>query len=270
MRTVVNINYGGTTRVSGVVHGLLLLFILLGVGEYAAYIPLNVLVGILITVGIGIIDYKGLKYLFHIPPTDAVVMLIVLAITIFGNLINAVGIGVQLACVLFMKKSSDLAETGSSLNAMEGMDGEKPWSDEEGLYREYHNKIYIKHLYGPMFFGFTSRFQEMIKSLDKEVIVLIIRMDRVPHIDQSGLYALEAAILELAQRGVCVLITGLYPQPEDRLKKIYIIPDLVTELHLFDQFSDCEGWIHEYLQSDEVDMSIALEKMKPKKILELA
>jgi SulP family sulfate permease len=265
MRTVVNINSGGKTRVSGIVHSLLLLFILLGVGEYAAYIPLTVLAGILITVGIGIIDYKGMKHLFHVPPTDAVVMVIVLAITVFGNLIHAVGVGVMLACILFMKKSSDLAESGSSLNAMGGMDGEKPWSDEEGLYREYHNKIYIKHLYGPMFFGFTTRFQEMIKSLDEDIKALIIRMDRVPHMDQSGLYALEEAILDLTRKGVWVIITGLQPQPMDMLKKIDIIPDLVPEVHLFDQFSDCEMWIHEYLQSDEEDMSKALEKLKPKK-----
>ena len=269
MRTVVNINSGGKTRVSGMVHGLLLLFILLGVGEYAAYIPLTVLAGILITVGIGIIDYKGMKHLFHVPPTDASVMVIVLAITVFGNLINAVGVGVLLACVLFMKKSSDLAESGSSLNAMGGMDGEKPWSDEEGLYREYHNKIFIKHLYGPMFFGFTSRFQEMIKSLNKDIKVLIIRMERVPHMDQSGLYAMEEAILNLTREGVWVLLTGLQPQPLDMLRMIDIIPDLVPESHLFDQFSDCETWIHEYLQSDEVDMSVALHNLKPKRETDL-
>jgi len=265
MRTVVNINSGGKTRVSGIVHSLLLLLILLGVGEYAAYIPLTVLAGILITVGIGIIDYKGMKHLFHVPRTDSAVMVIVLTITIFGNLIHAVGVGVVLACVLFMKKSSDRAESGSSLTAMGGMNGEKLWPDEEGLYREYHNKIYIKHLYGPMFFGFTSRFQEMIKSLDEDIKVLIIRMDRVPDIDQSGLYALEEAILELKRQGVWVLLTGLNPQPMDMLKKLDIIPYLVPELHLFDRFRACETWIHEYLQSDEVDMGAALEKLKPER-----
>ena len=124
MRTVVNINSGGKTRVSGMIHGLLLLFILLGVGEYAAYIPLTVLAGILITVGIGIIDYRGLKHLAQVPASDAVIMILVLTITVFGNLIHAVGVGVVLACVLFMKKSSDLAETGTSLTAMGGTETE--------------------------------------------------------------------------------------------------------------------------------------------------
>lgn len=249
MRTVVNINSGGRTRLSGLIHGLLLLFILLGVGEYAAYIPLTVLAGILITVGIGIIDYRGLKHLARVPATDAFVMVLVLGITVFGNLINAVGIGVMLACVLFMKKSSDLAESGTSLTAMGGTEGEPPWSDEKGIYREYRNRIYIKHIYGPMFFGFTTRFQELVKSLDPDIKILVIRMDRVPYVDQSGLYALEEAILQLEQKKVHVLMTGLHVQPKDMLKRIDIIPDLVPEKHLFEDFSHCEEWIHAHIQS---------------------
>jgi len=78
MRTVVNINSGGKTKLSGVIHSLALLIVLLGAGEYASLIPLPVLAGILITVGIGIIDYKGLKHINSVPKTDAVVMIVVL------------------------------------------------------------------------------------------------------------------------------------------------------------------------------------------------
>ncbi len=196
MRTVVNVNAGGKTRLSGLIHGLLLFAILLGLGKYAAYIPLCVLAGILITVGIGIIDYKGLDHLNRIPRADAIILLIVLSVTVFGNLINAVAIGMILACVLYMKKSSDLAEMGTSVQALGaksngiGKDEDEPWEDEKSLYYEYRNKIYIKHLFGPLFFGFTSKFQELIKELDPDIKVLIIRMDRVPYVDQSGAYAM--------------------------------------------------------------------------------
>jgi len=78
MRTVVNINSGGKTRLSGVIHGLALLIVLLGAGEYASLIPLPVLAGILITVGLGIIDYKGLKHIDSVSKADAVVMIVVL------------------------------------------------------------------------------------------------------------------------------------------------------------------------------------------------
>ncbi len=247
MRTVVNVNAGGKTRLSGLIHGLLLAAILLGLGNYTSYIPLSVLAGILITVGIGIIDYKGLSHLGRVPRTDAVIMIIVLLITVFGNLLNAVGMGIVLACVLFMKQSSDLAEIGTSLKALAGFKDEQPWDDEGSVYKEFKGKIYIKHLYGPLFFGFASRFQEMIKELDDDVRVLIIRMDKVPHIDQSGVYAMEEAVTDLQNKDVVVLLAGLKPQPLDMLKSIDIIPALIPEMHLFMTFEDCELWLKQNL-----------------------
>ena len=88
MRTVVNVNAGGKTRLSGLIHGLFLVSVLFGLGKFAALIPLSVLSGILITVGVGIIDYKGLRHLRRVPRADAVVLLIVLSITSFRKSIT--------------------------------------------------------------------------------------------------------------------------------------------------------------------------------------
>jgi SulP family sulfate permease len=244
MRTIVNINTGGKTRLSGLIHGLVLFVILLGLGKYASYIPMCVLAGILITVGIGIVDYhKGLRHLFQVPRADAVILIIVMAITVFGNLIHAVGVGVVLACVLFMKKTSDLAETGTTVTPLGSSKELVLWEEEKSVYDEYRDKIYIKHMSGPMFFGFTSRFQELIKELDPGIKVLIIRMKKVPYIDQTGVYVLEDAILELRMKGVVVLMTGVQPQPIDMMKKIGIIPGLISEESLFKKFADCELWL---------------------------
>jgi len=261
MRTIVNINSGGRTRVSGLMHGLLLLLILLGVGEYAAYIPLTVLAGILITVGIGIIDYKGLKHLFHVPRPDAAIMVIVLAITVFGNLINAVGVGVVMSCILFMKKASDLAESASSVSAVGALPAEMPWDDETSVLSQYQNKIYIKHLYGPLFFGATTSFQEMIKGLDPNIRVLILRMDRVPHIDQSGLYTLEEAIMDLLTKDVIVLMTGTQSQPLDMMKRIDIVPGVITESQMFDDFQSCEVWLRDHLEGDKGGLETVLKEL---------
>lgn len=250
MRTVVNINAGGKTRLSGVIHALLLVAILLGLGQYAAFIPLSVLAGILITVGIGIIDYKGLRHLVRVPRPDAIILIIVLLITVFGNLLHAVGVGVVLACVLFMKNSSDLAEMGTSGEALAGFNGEKPWDDEMSVYKEYQDKIYIKHLYGALFFGFTSRFKELIKQLDPNIRLLIIRMNKVPHMDQSGVYAMEEVIAELQKKGVVVVFTGLKPQPLDMLKKIGVIPAQVPIMHVFTNFKACEVWLKQMLSNE--------------------
>ena len=231
--TVININSGGKTRLSGTIHGLFLLAVLLGLSKLAAYIPLSVLAGLLIPIAFKIIDAKGFKHLLVVPKSDAIVLIIVLLITTFGSLIQAVGIGLLLASLLFMKQASDIAEEGLEAGTLAGFKGEKPWQDELEFYEKYKDKVYIKHLYGPLFFGFTSHFQEEIKNIPKEVKALIIRMDRVPYIDQSGLYALENAILDLEQRNIMVLLIDVDEQPCDKLKSIDIIPDLIAEDHIF-------------------------------------
>ncbi|MFK7771810.1 MAG: SulP family inorganic anion transporter [Saprospiraceae bacterium] len=231
--TVVNINSGGRTRLSGTIHGLVLLAVLLGLGSLAAHIPLAVLAGLLIPIGFKIIDVKGLKHLLVVPRADAFVLIIVLLITTFGSLIQAVGIGLALASLLFMKKASDLGEQGMKVGPVSDFDGSKPWQDEIEFYEKYKSSVIIKHLYGPLFFGFTAHFKKEIKALPKDIKALIIRMDRVPYIDQSGLYALEDAIHELNLMGVEVLLVDLQPQPFDMLKSIDIIPDLVPEHDIF-------------------------------------
>ncbi len=241
--TVVNINAGGRTRLSGTIHGLFLLAVLLGLGKLAAYIPLSVLAGILIPIGIAIIDKRGFRHLTRVPKADAVVLILVFLVTTFGSLIQAVGFGILLASLLFMKRSSDIAERGTSISALSGIDGEDRWPDEKLEFPGIRNCVYVKHLYGPMFFGFTSHFQELIRNLDQSICSLIIRMDRVPHMDQSGLYAMEEAILDLSQKGVTVLLTGVQPQPFDMLRSIDIIPDLLPEDQIFNSFEDSIQWL---------------------------
>jgi len=238
MRTVVNINSGGKTRLSGVIHGLALLIVLLGAGAYAKLIPLPVLAGILITVGIGIIDYKGIKHIPHVPRTDSVIMMVVLTMTVFVDLLQAVGVGMVLASVLFMKKMSDIVENKSSIGSVASFSREEAWHDESAMSEKISNQIFIKHFDGPIFFGFVSKLQEMVAALP-EVTVVIIRMRLVPYIDQSGIYAIEDAVLALQEKGVIVLITDLQDQPKDMLENIGLIPNLVPEQHLFKDFKLC-------------------------------
>ncbi len=238
MRTVVNINSGGQTRLSGVVHGLALLIVMLGAGTYARLIPLPVLAGILITVGIGIIDYKGIKHIPHVPKTDSVIMLIVLGMTVFVDLLQAVAVGMVLASVLFMKKMSDIVEQKSSAGSVDRYAREEAWEDEAGLSENIRKQVYIEHFDGPIFFGFVAKLQEMVSALP-EVTAVIIRMPLVPYIDQSGIYAIEDAVIALKERGMTVLIAGIQEQPKDMLENIGLIPNLIPNAHLFSSFPDC-------------------------------
>ena len=241
--TVVNINAGGKTRLSGALHGIFLLTVLLGLGTLAAHIPLAVLAGLLIPVGFKIIDFKGLKHLKVVPRADSVVLIIVLLITTFGSLINAVGIGVALASLLFMKQSSDLAKNGLDVGPVADFDGSKPWQDEKEFYEKYKDKVIIKHLYGPFFFGFTSHFKDEIKSLGNDIKALIIRMDRVPYIDQSGLYALEEAVFDLRQQNIEVILTGIKEQPRDQLEAIDLIDDLIPPEDIFENVDEAFAYL---------------------------
>lgn len=248
--TVVNINAGGKTRLSGALHGAFLLAVLLGLSSLAAFIPLAVLAGILIPIGFKIVDIKGLRHLKVVPKADGAVLLLVLLWTTFGSLIQAVGIGVTLAALLFMKKSSDIGEAGMQVGTLAGFDGEKPWQDEIDFHAKFKEQIYIKHLYGPLFFGFTSHFQEQIKKIGAHVKILIIRMDRVPYVDQSGIYALENAILDLALKDVKVVFTGLQEQPRDLLASIDIIPGLVPDAQVFQNIEKSFEWVSQTLKQE--------------------
>ncbi len=241
MRTLVNVRAGGRSRLSGVIHSLFLLAVLLGLGQYAAVIPKAVLAGILITVGISILDYKGLAHLRKVPLSDAVIMVAVLVLTVFVDLLVAVGIGMLLAAILFMKKMSDLVEVGTTVDSVETLQKEKPWADEQ-LPPDLAGNVLVKHLDGPLFFGFSNRFQALANNLP-DTRYLIIRMEKVPYIDQSGLYALEEAILDMERRGIDVLLTGLQTPPKDQMERVKIIPDLISTDNIFENFSDCIMWL---------------------------
>lgn len=245
MRTVVNVKSGGRTQLSGITHALFLLAILLGVGSLVKYVPLSVLAGILITVGWGIIDFKGFRDITKIPKADAFVLIVVFITTVFVDLLTAVGIGMVIACVLFMKRAGDLVEGSYSSAEITNFDKESPWLDENGIPEEIKHKIYIQRLNGPIFFGSITRFQEVMHDIPNNVETVVIRMRLVSFMDQSGLYAMETAIKDLKNRGIEVLMTIIQPQPMYMLKAMNCIPDLVPEENVFSTFEACTQHLKE-------------------------
>ena len=247
MRTVVNVKSGGRTQLSGMVHAVLLLAIMLGLGSVVKYVPLSVLAGILLTVGWGIIDFKGFKDLVKIPRADAVVLIAVFFITVFVDLLTAVGIGMVIACVLFMKRASDLVEGGYSSQEMTNFDKESPWADEGGMPDAVAHKIYIQRLNGPIFFGTINKFKEVMQTVPADAKIVIIRMRLVSFMDQSGLYAMEEAIKDIQARGAQVLMTIIQPQPMYMLTKMNLIPDIVPQEHTFPTFEACTDYLKKQL-----------------------
>lgn len=242
IRTVVNINSGGKTRLSGMTAGVLLLLILLSLGPVASQIPAAVLAGILITVGIGVMDYKGLKAIPYMPRPEVIIMLVVLVLSSVWNLVYAVGIGLVIASLMFMKKMGDLTGERSNIKSLQK---EKAWDDEMDFPSNLKEEVYIKHIKGPLFFGSTSNFQLLASQIPETAKVVIIRMDRMSYIDQSGLYAMEDVLVDLVKREVKVVLVDILEQPRYMLERIDIIPDLVPQEQIFKTFSDCMKWIKE-------------------------
>lgn len=242
MRTVINVNSGGKTKISGIMAGVFLLAVLLGLSGIVQYIPNGVLAGILITVGIGIIDYKGFRHLKVIPRGDAAVMLLVLVLTVFVGLLEAVGFGMVLAALLFMKKTADTVEKGVASGSLTEFSLEQSWEDEGDLVERLGQKVFIKHLDGPLFFGFVSSFQAIMQKL-QNIEAVVIRMDRVPYIDQSGLYAMEDAVLSLQLKGIAVVFVGMNEQVRSMMERIDLVPALVDYAYCFDTFKACRTWL---------------------------
>jgi SulP family sulfate permease len=245
IRTVVNINSGGKTKLSGMIAGVMLLFILLVLGPVASKIPTAVLSGILITVGIGVMDYKGLKAIPALPrdlslgpiklSSEVLIMLVVLVLSTFWDLIFAVGIGLIISCLMFMKKIGDLTTEYSDVKPLK----EKSWPDEKDFPEHLKESVFIKHIKGPLFFGSTSDFQQLYKQIPETATTVVLRLGRMQYMDQSGLYAMEDMIQDLKTKNVEVLFVNVLKQPRYMMERIDIIPDFIPEEHIYSSFNAC-------------------------------
>jgi len=243
MRTVVNIKSGGSTRISGIIHAILLMLILFGLGKYVAYIPLSALAGVLITVGISIVDTKGLKNLLNVSRSDALILVSVLILTVFVDLLQAVGIGMIFASMIFMRKASEMVENNATLKKVDIYDREIPWDDESELSINKWEHVYVKRLAGPVFFGVAAKILERVNKIPENAKIVIFRMKQVPYIDQSGLYALEDVIKEMQKSGITVLMTMVQSQPLYLFEKNRFIPNILSKKHVFNSIEDCANWI---------------------------
>tara|TARA_R110002049_G_scaffold80402_2_gene204455 strand:- start:8462 stop:10330 length:1869 start_codon:yes stop_codon:yes gene_type:complete len=256
IRTVVNINAGGKTKISGMIAGIMLLAIMLGLGPIASKIPAGVLAGILITVGIGVMDYKGLKAIPHLPKdikigpiklsSEVLIMMVVLLLSTFWNLVYAVGIGLVIASLMFMKKIGDLTAERSDVKSLK----EESWADEFDFPQNLKEEVFIKHIKGPLFFGSTSEFQALSQQIPDTAKTVIMRLGRMQYMDQSGLYAMEDMLQDLKKKNIEVLFVNLLKQPRYMMERIDIIPDFIPKEHIFKNFEVCVHWIKQNVKDE--------------------
>ena len=144
-----------------------------------------------------------------------------------------------------MKKIGDLSAEKSEVKPL----NEESWPDELVFPVNLKEEVFIKHIRGPLFFGSTSYFQELVNQIPDSTSTIIIRMGRMQYIDQSGLYALEDVLVDLVKDGKKVLLVKIVNQPRYMMESIDIIPDLIPEDQIFENFKDCLAWIKEDIKS---------------------
>jgi SulP family sulfate permease len=246
MRTMLSIRSGAKTRAAAFIYAAILTLVLFEIGDFINYIPFAVLAGILITVGISIIDYKGLRDLPNIPRSDAFVMIVVMLITIVFGLLQAFAAGVILASLSFVKEMADQNMTSQSLTL--DASGDEDLTNVEPIYLS--REVFIQELTGPLFFGFASHFKKALKAIPNARAV-IFRMERVPFIDQSGLYALQDVLKHLRQKHIVIMFTGLQAGPQEQLQKLGIIPALIKESDIFASFGHAADKLEKYLKENQ-------------------
>lgn len=230
MRTVVNIRSGGKTHLSGIIHSVLLLAILLALGPLASQIPMAVLAGILITVGIGIIDAKGLGHIRRAPRGDAAVMLTVLGLTVFVDLMWAVAVGMVMASMILLKRLSDIDPATHS--PLIDIAAHRPWIPDLEAPKEVLEGIYVVEIHGSLFFGNAGPLQRKLGNI-KQARAVVLHMGDVRYLDQSGVYALAELISNMQAAGTEVYLAELHKEPGDLLMRLGVAPGAVTEDHIF-------------------------------------
>ncbi|MEO1428121.1 MAG: SulP family inorganic anion transporter [Cyanobacteria bacterium J06632_19] len=228
MRTVVNARAGGKTPISGMVHALFLLIIVLGGGNFLLIkiedIPNAVLAGILIKVGIDIIDWSYLKRAHQISIRATGLMYVVLFLTVFVDLITAVAVGVFFANLFALKRLTDLQakKVKAVTNPYEDAHQLDLSLAEQQILNRADGRILLIHLGGPMSFGAAKAISQQM-SIVENYDVLILELNEVPYLGVTATLAIENMVKEAYERRRIVYLVGASGIVEDRLRRLKIL-----------------------------------------------
>ena len=229
MGTVVNIQSGGRTALSGIVRAMVLMLVVLLAAPLASRIPLAVLAGIAVKVGIDIIDWDFLQRAHHLSVKAAVITYGVIALTVLVDLIAAVGIGVFVANVLTIDRMSTLQS--KKVKTISTTDDDVELSDEEQqLLDRASGMVLLFQLAGPMIFGVAKAISREHNAIGNCQAV-VFDLSEVSHLGVTAAIALENAVKEAMEVGRDVFMVGVSGSTENRLRKLKLLERL-PEGHL--------------------------------------
>ena len=217
-RTMTNINNGGKTPISGIVHAVVLLLIFLFLMPLAQYIPMACLAGVLVIVSYGMSGWRSFKELMKNPKSDVAVLLITFFLTIIFDLTIAIEVGLIIACLLFMKR---MAETTDVKVIMDEIDPNDELDITKGNLEHLTipKGVEVYEINGPYFFGAGNRFEEIMATLGDRPRVRVIRMRKVPFVDSTGIHNLTNLCIMSQKEGIQIVLSGVNSTVRSTLEK---------------------------------------------------
>lgn len=231
MRTVVNINSGATTRLSGMVHSITLLLIVLILAPLASEIPLAVLSGILIKVGFDILDYKFLKVINKVSRQDLIIMITVFLLTVFVDLIMAVGVGITISSIIAVYQVSKNTQMKTSRSKV---------SFDIDI---QNHEIEILKVKGSLFFGTASALESRLEKI-KDSKKIIIDCKNVSFLDISAIFTLEEIIEKFKSKDLEIILVLNYRHK----KKILSVDtaNLFKKIKIYHNLDDAINYTQKY------------------------
>ena len=225
-RTATNIKNGAVSPVSGLVHAVILLLIMLLFGKYAEMIPMAALAAVLFQVAFKMCGYKNFaKLVKGAPKSDVTVLLATFVLTVVMDLTIAIEVGVLLAAILFIRRMSDVAEVEYVTEELHEDDEEL--ADPNNIAsRHVPHGVAVFEIMGSLFFGAVEKFKAALDMTSSHPKILILRMRQVPSIDAAGIQMIEGLLSKCRSEGTQLLLSGVHSQPIVALSKSGLLKDI--------------------------------------------
>jgi len=252
-RTAVGVRSGGQTRLTGIIHAVFLLLVVLVLGRFAGLIPLAALAGILMVTAIRMMEWEAIQAILRSTKSDLSIMVATMVVTVAFDLVLAIEVGLVLAGILFIQRMKNTM-TVEPMNLIPEVP--KHLEIDHDL---LHERVVAFRVDGPLFFAVAGEFIQNITQISS-VDALILRMRRVKVIDASGANALKTLKDALERKGIKFLISGIQPQPKEILKRMELLDEVTSQGHHLFETTDqaiAHAWSHVQRNRNQGQMHVA-------------
>lgn len=245
-RTATNVKNGGRTPISGMIHALTLLLILVFCGKWAALIPMPTLAGILVVVAWNMSEAHLFMKLLRGPKGDVLVLLSTFGLTVLIDLTVAIQVGMVLAAFLFMQRMAEATQVGFITREFQGDDVKEVQDPNSVHLRSVPRGVEVFEINGPFFFGAADKFKNAMSEISTAPKVLILRMRHALTLDSTALQALESVLAKVRRNGTQLVLSGVHSQPLIVMERSGFL-DALGEENVFGNIDDALNRTREFL-----------------------